>query len=94
LGHGQNNLLVLDSEDDISVVADFAFYEVIQQGKSLVQKYQYEYGPSNAVERGLLDAMVKAQSVCGSVDNSIAHERFHDFIAKRLCRGAVAPILL
>src|SRR5450759_381250 len=51
---GQNNLLVLDSEDDISVLTDFAFYEVLQHGQSLVQKYQAEYGPSNEVERGLL----------------------------------------
>lgn len=62
LGLGQNNLLVLDSEEEISVVADFAFYEVLRQGKSLVQKYQDDYGPSNEVERGLLDAMVKAQT--------------------------------
>jgi hypothetical protein len=62
LGLGQNDLLVLDSEDDFSVLADFAFYEVIQHGKSLVQKYHDEYGPSNEVERRLLDAMVKAQT--------------------------------
>src|SRR5271166_6616860 len=54
LGLGQNNHLVLDSQDDIGVLADFTFYEVIQHGKSLVQKYQDEYSPSNEVERGLL----------------------------------------
>lgn len=62
LGLGQNNLLVLDSEDEISVLADFAFYEVFQHGHSLVQKYQDEYGPTNEMERGLLDAMVKAKT--------------------------------
>lgn len=62
LGLGQNNLLVLDSEDDVSVLADFAFYEVLQHGHSLVQKYQDEYGPTDEVERALLDAMVKAKT--------------------------------
>ena len=62
LGLGQNNRLVLDSEDEISVLADFAFYEVLQHGYSLVQKYQDDYGPNNEVERGLLDAMVKAKT--------------------------------
>ncbi len=62
LALGQNNRLVLDSEDEISVLADFAFYEVLQHGHSLVRKYQADYGPSNELERGLLDAMVKAKT--------------------------------
>ena len=62
LGLGQNNRLVLDSQDDISVLADFAFYEVLQQGHSLVQKYQEEVGPSDELEQALLDAMVKAKT--------------------------------
>jgi hypothetical protein len=62
LGLGQNNRLVFDSEDDISVLADFAFYEVLQQGHSLVQKYQEEVGPSDELEQALLDAMVKAKT--------------------------------
>lgn len=60
LGLGKNHRLVLDSEDDLSVLMDFALYEVRQRGKNLVERYQEEKGGSNRIERDLLASMVKA----------------------------------
>jgi hypothetical protein len=60
LGLGKNRRLVLDSKDDLSVLMDFALYEVRQHGKNLVERYQEEKGGSNRIERDLLASMVKA----------------------------------
>lgn len=58
---GRDRQLVLDSEGDLSVLMDFALYEVLEQGKSIVERYQKEVGGRNAVERNLLKAMVGAR---------------------------------
>ncbi len=62
LGLGGNRQLVLDSEDDLAVLMDFALYEIRRGGKSLVERYRQQYGGANHVERLLLDAMVRAQT--------------------------------
>jgi hypothetical protein len=63
LGLWQRHLLILDSEDDLSVLMDFALYEVPQEGgKNCVERYAEEIGGINAIERDLLAAMVKAQT--------------------------------
>jgi len=62
LGLGQKRQLILDSEDDLSVLMDFALYEIRDgEGKNSVERYAEEKGGVNAIERELLAAMVKAQ---------------------------------
>ncbi|MFN3742058.1 MAG: hypothetical protein ACK4VW_05245 [Anaerolineales bacterium] len=59
----KNGVLILESEDDINVLMDFALYEIRQaDGKNLVERYAEEKGGSNAIERELLTAMVKART--------------------------------
>ena len=59
---GKNRQLFVDSEDEFSVLMDFALYEVRRQGKNAVERYQEERGGSNRIERELLAAMVKART--------------------------------
>lgn len=60
---GQKRQLILDSEDDLSVLMDFALYEIPQEGgKNAVERYAEEKGGINALERELLAAMIKAQT--------------------------------
>ncbi|MCX7680576.1 MAG: hypothetical protein N2508_01190 [Anaerolineae bacterium] len=60
---GGNRRLVLDSEDELSVLMDFALYEVPRKGRqNLVALYAEEHGGTNAIERELLAAMVKAHT--------------------------------
>jgi hypothetical protein len=60
---GQKRRLILDSEDDLSVLMDFALYEIPHgDGKNSVEHYAEEKGGVNAIERELLAAMVKAQT--------------------------------
>ena len=62
LGLGAHGQLILDSEDELSVLMDFALYEVRQEGKSLVEIYREQHGGVNHTERVLLDAMVEART--------------------------------
>ena len=62
LGLGRNRQLVLDSEDELSVLMDFSLYEIRRQGKNLVERYQEEKGGSNRIEGELLDAMLRART--------------------------------
>lgn len=73
---GQKRLLVLDSEDDISVLMDFILYE-IQQGdkKNMVERYAEENSGTNAFERELLAAMVKAQTGLYKVSQVLREKR-------------------
>jgi hypothetical protein len=60
---GQKRLVVVDSEDDFSVLMDFSLFEIRQSdGKNSVEHYAEEKGGTNAIERDLLTAMVKAQT--------------------------------
>ena len=60
---GRKRQLVLDSEDDLSVLMDFALYEIRQRdGRNIVERYLEERGGVNAIERELLAAMVRAQT--------------------------------
>ena len=55
LGLGKRRQLILDSEDDLSVLMDFSLYEVRQKDrKNQVERYADERGGSNFVERDLL----------------------------------------
>ena len=73
---GKNRELVLDSEDDLSVLMDFALYELRRQGRTLVERYQQETGGSNAIERELLAGMVKAQMGLFQVED-MAAQQYH-----------------
>jgi len=60
---GGKRQLVLDSEDDLSVLMDFALYEVRQKdGKNQVERYAEEKGGVNFIERDLLTAMERART--------------------------------
>lgn len=48
----------LESEDELSVLMDYTFYEVGQKGARVVDQYREQPGRKDQVERELLDAMV------------------------------------
>jgi hypothetical protein len=55
---GPGRQLILDSEDDMSVLMDYMLYEYRAKGKNAVERYQAEVGAANPVEEELLAAMV------------------------------------
>ena len=55
---GRGRELILDSEDDLSVLMDYALYEYRVKGKNAVERYQEEIGGETQIERELLAAMV------------------------------------
>jgi len=72
----QNGQLVLDNEDDLSVLMDFALYEIRQaDGKNAVERYTKEEGGINAIERELLASMVKAQTGLFKVSRVLRDKR-------------------
>ena len=56
---GENHELNLDTEDDLSVLMEFAIYEIKDDESNFVEKYQKEVGGRNRVERDLLAAKIK-----------------------------------
>jgi hypothetical protein len=71
---GRGRQLVLDRKDDLSVLMDFALYELRRQGKSLVERYQQDYGGSGAIEQELLAAMVEAQTGLFRVEKALPQQ--------------------
>jgi hypothetical protein len=61
LGVGAQRRLELESEDELSVLMDYAFYEVGQPGAHVVDRYREHPGGQDQLERELLDAMVAAR---------------------------------
>lgn len=59
---GQNRKLILDTPDDLSILMDFALYEIREDGKTIVECYAAEKGGKNFAERELIPAMVKART--------------------------------
>jgi hypothetical protein len=57
LGLGRKRRLVLETEDDISVLMDYLFYEYWVNGQSLVERYRETVGGQTPVEQELLAAM-------------------------------------
>lgn len=57
LGLGRKRRLVLESEDDISVLMDYLFYEYWVNGQSLVERYRETSGVQTSLEQELLAAM-------------------------------------
>lgn len=66
---GKNRQLILDTKDDLSVLMDFALYEIRQNGKNIIERYADEKGGKNFVERELLSAMAKANAGLFKVDS-------------------------
>jgi hypothetical protein len=65
---GKNRLLVMDSEDDLSVLMDFSLYEIKRNGKNIIARYADEKGGRNSMERELLSAMQNAQTGLFKID--------------------------
>lgn len=82
LGLGRDRRLVLDSEDDLSVLMDFALYELWWQGRTLVERYRQEKGGRGAIEGELLAAMVKAQTGLFRVEDVLQQQ--HHLILRGL----------
>lgn len=73
---GRNRQLFLDSEDDLSVLMDFALHEVRRaDGKNAVERYAEEIGGNNAIENELLAAMVKARTGLFKVSRILGDKR-------------------
>jgi hypothetical protein len=74
LGVGAQHQLELESEDELSVLMDYAFYEVGQPGARVVDRYCEQPGGKDQLERELLDAMA-ASSVglfrVGAIDKRL-----------------------
>lgn len=69
LGLGQKSQLIFDSEDDMSVLMDFALHEIhLEDGINSIERYAKEKGGANAIERELLAAMAKAKTGLFGVD--------------------------
>ena len=66
---GKNRQLILDTKDDLSVLMDFALYEIRQNGKNIIERYADEKGGKNFVERELLSAMAKANAGLFKIDS-------------------------
>jgi hypothetical protein len=62
LGLGKGRRLILDTEDDLSVLMEFALYEYRSNGKNAIERYRGEIGGSGQIEAELLEAMVQAST--------------------------------
>jgi hypothetical protein len=60
LGLGEDHVLDLEKEDELSILMEYALHEIEVDGMSLVEKYQKEVGGKNRVERELLSAKINA----------------------------------
>lgn len=59
---GQGRELILDSEEDLDNLMDYALYEYRMQGKNAVERYQEEIGAESQMEQELLTAMVASST--------------------------------
>jgi hypothetical protein len=72
---GQDRQLIMDTEDDISVLMDFALYEIRNADhQNQVERYVSENNGKNHVERELLAAMLQAHTGLFKIQ-SIAPEK-------------------
>jgi hypothetical protein len=62
LGLGRRRQLIVDSEDDLSVLMEFAMYEHHRGGRNAVDRYREEIGGSSPMEQELLAAMVASST--------------------------------
>ncbi len=59
---GPGNMVIFDTEDDTSILMDFAMYECKAGGKNAVERYQEEIGDESEIERVLLEVMVASST--------------------------------
>ena len=57
LGVGENRRLILESEDELNVVMDYALFEVGKPGERVIDRYRQQSSGQSALEQALLDAM-------------------------------------
>jgi hypothetical protein len=69
LGLGKNRQLELDSEDELSVLMEYAIYEIQHEGKNFIQHYQKEVGGKNFIERSLLDTKATAKTSLFAIED-------------------------
>lgn len=72
---GQDRQLIMDTEDDMSVLMDFALYEIRNaDGKNQIERYVSENKGENHVERELLAAMLQSHTGLFKIE-SVAPEK-------------------
>lgn len=69
LGIREGKTIILDHEDDIAAVVDFALNDCRWQGKTAMERYQEEVGGKTAVERELLAGMLAARTSLFRLDS-------------------------
>ena len=69
---GQDKRLMFDNESEPDVLMDYALYEILQDGQTLIERYTIERGGSNRVERDLLEVMLKAKAGLFRVEQVLA----------------------
>ena len=69
---GQDKRLMFDNESEPDVLMDYALYEILQDGQTLIERYTIERGGSNRVERDLLEVMLKAKTGLFRVEQVLA----------------------
>jgi hypothetical protein len=69
LGLRKGRIIVLDDEDDLASVMDFALHDYRWEGKSAVQRYRAEVGGKTAVEQELLAALEAATTSLFRIDS-------------------------
>ncbi len=63
LGLGKNRQLDLDNEEELSVLMEYAIYEIKRDSEwNFIEQYQDEVGGKNRVERELLAAKARAET--------------------------------
>ena len=69
---GLDKRLMFDNESEPDVLMDYALYEILQDGQTLIERYTIERGGSNRVERDLLEVMLKARTGLFRVEQVLA----------------------
>ena len=75
LGVGENRRLILESEDELSVVMDYALYEVGKPGERVIDRYRQQPGGQDALEQKLLDAMATSRMGLYRIESAAARLR-------------------
>ncbi len=84
LGIRKGKTIVLENENEVASVMDFALYDCRWQGKSAVERYQEEVGGKTAIERDLLTGILSAYTSLFRIESVRKAERtltFTDLLA-------------
>lgn len=66
---GKNHLLILDTQEDINVLLDYALYELSKNGKKFIQLYQEAPGEIDEIDSQILAASVGATNGLFKLDD-------------------------